>query len=256
MSLKIKQCYINVGNDKLSYQLKSGGDRCILFIHGLGCSKESFKHAFDGNYFTKAYTLLAPDLLGYGDSSKPVDFSYTLEKQCTSILELIRKLNPRHLNIVAHSMGSVIALLLIEQLNNVQSFFCLEGNLVIEDCHISRKVSSLDETTFVNKIYPMSPSTFACKGLSLEKMASPVAFYRSAKSLFHWSSYGGLLEKYRNLSIPKTYFYGAENKEIYILQKLEKEDIVQINGCGHFMMIDNPSDTYRGITDRLNNIAF
>ena len=98
----------------------------------------------------------------------------------------------------------------------------------------------------------MAPLTFACKGLPLEKLANPIAFYRSAKSLVHWSSHGGLLERYSNLSIQKVYFYGEKNKKTDILHKLQNFDIVQISGCGHFMMMDNPEDTYKGIINRLD----
>ena len=252
--MNTNQYEMRIGNYDLSYQIRNGGDRCVLFIHGLGCSSDSFKHAFDENYFSEDFTLLAPDLLGHGNSSKPEDSSYALEKQCDLVLELVQKLNIKSLNIVAHSMGNVVALLLIEKLNNVHSIFCLEGNLAPEDCQISQKVSSLEETNFVNKIYPMTPLTFACKGLPLEKVTSPIAFYRSAKSLVHWSTHGGLLEKYINLSIQKTYVYGEENKEINILKKLQNTDLLKINGSGHFMMMDNPTETYKGIADRLDTL--
>ena len=178
---------MRINNYDISYQLRARGDHYVLFIHGLGCSKESFSHAFIKNYFSDEYTLLAPDLLGHGDSSRPENFPYTLEKQCEFIFSLLQKFDPKYLSIVAHSMGSVIAMLLMEKLNNVHSFFCLEGNLTPEDCHISQKVLSLEEMVFINKIYPMAPSTFSCKGVSTEKSSNPIAFYRSAKSLVNWS---------------------------------------------------------------------
>ncbi len=246
--LNITQHQMRIGNHDISYQLRAGGDNCILFIHGLGCSKDSFSHAFMKGYFSDKYTLLASDLLGHGDSSRPEDLSYTLEEQCNFIYKLIQKLDPKCLNIIAHSMGSVVAMLLMEKLNNVRSFFCLEGNLIPEDCHISLKVSSIEEMKFVNKIYPIAPLTFACKGSSTEKLANPIAFYRSAKSLVNWSFHGDLLKKYKNISIRKVYIYGEKNKQITILNKLKNLDVVQINGAGHFMMIDNPKDTYRTIT--------
>lgn len=240
-----------IDKHELAYNLKSGGDKSILFIHGLGCSKDSFRHAFEGDYFPGEYTLLAPDMLGHGDSSKPNDFSYALEEQSSLIAELCQRLELRNPNIVAHSMGGAVALLLIGMLKQVNSFFCLEGNLVPEDCKISKRVSLLREKDFVNKFFPMAPLKFRCKGLASEAVTSPEAYYRSSKALVHLCEMGHLLEEFNNLPSKKTYIYGEENRKIKVLSKLGKQDVVQIRRCGHFMMMDNPKDTYEAIAKRV-----
>ena len=242
---------IELCDNEISYLIRKGGDQHVLFIHGVGCSKESFIAAFEGNFFKDEYSLLAPDLLGHGNSSKPKDFSYTLEKQSNLVAELLKELEFTNLHIVAHSMGGAIALLLIDKLREVNSFFCLEGNLVPEDCKISRIIASFEEKEFVNNLFLLAPSQFCCRGLVSYPAASPEAFYRSSKSVVYWSFEGDLLEKYKNLVINKAYFYGEENSTMPILSKLTEQDVVQINGCGHFMMLDNPKDTYNEIIKRL-----
>ncbi len=138
-------------------------------------------------------------------------------------------------------MGNIVALLLTERLNNIRSFFCLEGNLVAEDCQISQKVSAIKEENFINKIYPLTPSMFSCQGLVLEKTATPLAFYRSSRSLIYWSCKDYPLNQYQNLTVKKAYFYGDKNKELYVLDKLKNIiDIVVIKESAHFMMKDNP----------------
>lgn len=242
---------ITIGDKELAYNVKEGGNQIILFVHGLGCSKETFRNAFEGSFFSTEYTLVAPDLLGHGDSSKPKEFSYALEEQANVLLELLRGLKYQKLNIIAHSMGGVIALLLIEELKKVNAFFCLEGNLSPEDCTISLRVALLEETDFLNKFFPMAPLNFRCRGLPSDPVTSPEAYYRSSKSLVNFSFNEFLLERYTALQVKKVYFYGEESKGKPILEKLRDLETVQIDRCGHFMMMDNPESTYKEIARRL-----
>ena len=48
----------------ISARLRGSSDELILFIHGLGCSKESFDAAFDSPDFAD-FQLLAVDLVGF-----------------------------------------------------------------------------------------------------------------------------------------------------------------------------------------------
>ncbi len=67
---------IAVEGHEIAFVRRPGGDRCILFLHGLGCSKESFGAVFAGSFFSDQFTLISPDLVGYGHSSKDAEFSY------------------------------------------------------------------------------------------------------------------------------------------------------------------------------------
>ncbi|MFK5895052.1 MAG: alpha/beta hydrolase, partial [Pseudomonadota bacterium] len=220
-------------NIVMNTQYGSKGD--ILFIHGLGCSKESFNDAFTATGLSD-YNLIAPDLPGFGVSSKEDNILYEMSNQAEylkSLLDILKINNPI---IIAHSMGGAIALLLIEQLKSIRHFFCLEGNLVAEDCSISRKVAALSQDYFVNKEYIDHPLKYRCQRLSSDPEASPVSYYKSSVSLLKLTESGKLLEKYLKLECPKTYIYGEENKNTRAVSLLEGEDLVEVDGCGHFMM--------------------
>ena len=62
---------------ELSSTFREGGEDLLLFVHGLGCSKEAFLPAWEEERL-KEYSLLAFDLVGFGEPSKPEDFSYTV----------------------------------------------------------------------------------------------------------------------------------------------------------------------------------
>jgi len=222
----------------------------ILFIHGLGCSKESFNEAFSDDRFSE-YRLIAPDLPGFGASSKDDNLSYNMQEQAKYLKELIKILDIQKPIILGHSMGGAIALLLIKQLKLVKYFFSLEGNLVDDDCGISRETAILSEKEFLTEEYRKNPMKYRCRRRGIDPAPDPLAFYKSSVSLVSLSDSGELFEQYQNLPFPKTYIYGEENRNTKIVSLLKGEDIVEISGCGHFMMNDNPKQCYTEIANRI-----
>ena len=244
-----KQC-IQIANQELSCNIKNGNIGDIFFIHGLGCSKESFDNAFTDNCFA-GWRLIAPDLPGFGESSKPAELSYSMNEQADILKKLLDKLKSECPVIVAHSMGGAVGILLNDMLPSIEYFFCLEGNLISEDCFVSAKIASISENDFIEKNFNKNPLKYRCRQLESDPEPSPIAYYRSSVSLVELSESGILLKKYMDLKSPKTYFYGEENKNIEAIKILTGTDTVEIKGSGHFMMNDNPGQTYMEIEKRL-----
>ena len=247
--LSKNQC-IEIDGEKISANIREGTSGDILLIHGLGCSKESFDKVFEGKWF-EGQRLIAPDLLGFGNSSKPQEYSYTMAQHARCLHGLLNKLKVTNPVIIAHSMGGAIGLLLIEMLSSVKYFFCLEGNLLDEDCTISKEVASQSEDDFIVNSYNVNPIKYRCRQLDSEPDSSPIGYYRSSVSLVEKSESGELLAKFKELSYPKTYIYGYENRNTKAVRALEGYDVVEIENCGHFMLNDNPNRTYSVIEDRL-----
>lgn len=252
-NMTVRDAVYTIDGKDTAYWLRNGGDEAIVFVHGLGCSKESFLPAFEDRIFSDRYTLLAGDLLGFGASSKPENYPYRIEDQVENLASLINYFSFSRLHLVGHSMGGTIALQLAKQHPETTSFFCLEGNLVPADCTISRRVSAMSEDQFVKKFYPLSPLTFRCKGLESEPPASAIAYYRSAKSLKEFTERARPIEDYIRLAVNKAYIYGEENRKAEVLGYLQNLDVVEIGGCGHFMMMDKPRSTYGVIVERLQS---
>src|SRR5438045_1306243 len=83
----------------------------ILFLHGIQSNKELFLPLLQQN-FLENYSLLALDDIGFGNSSKPEDFSYDVEDQAKIIALLVEQLEIKKLHIIGHSLGGVIGTLL------------------------------------------------------------------------------------------------------------------------------------------------
>jgi pimeloyl-ACP methyl ester carboxylesterase len=98
----------------VAVQFRNGIRELIVFIHGLGCSKDSFANVWDFADLKK-YSLLTLDLVGYGYSSKPLDFSYDIAEQAEICHLVLNHFEFDAIHIVAHSMGGAVGLLLAEK---------------------------------------------------------------------------------------------------------------------------------------------
>ena len=230
----------------ISARYRSGGNDLVLFVHGLGCSKESFDDAFTYPGFAD-FRLLAIDLPGFGDSSKLQEFSYTMEDQARVLMMVLERIGFSRLHIIAHSMGSAVALLAAEKISaNLATFVNVEGNLIAEDCGLlSRRTIQIPFADFQEKAFDRFRSKGPRPWREQSSKADPLAFYKSCQSLVSWSDSGKLLERFTNLRASTLYVYGDQNSDMAILTKLRGIRKVEIPDSGHFVMNDNPEEFYR-----------
>ncbi len=232
---------------EVSTAFREQGGELLLLLHGLGCSKESFRDIWFRDEFSN-YSIMSLDFLGFGDSSKPDKFSYKMEDQAFVCAEVAKKIFSKKVHIIAHSMGGAIGLLLPPALlNSALTFANLEGNLISKDCGIvSRKTISVSFQKFEKELLPdlEALSKSLGKGRFFLNSALPLGFYKSAESLVRWSDSGDLLSRFKNLPCRKAYFYGEKNSDMDVLHRLNTIEKVMIGRSGHFMMNDNPEEFY------------
>ncbi|KYK35856.1 MAG: hypothetical protein AYK19_01235 [Theionarchaea archaeon DG-70-1] len=243
---------------RIAARFRKGNRGALLFVHGLGCSKDTFKDVWISPGFEN-YSILTFDLVGFGTSSKRKEFSYSMEDHADVCTLVIKKLNLDTIHLVAHSMGGAIGLLLIEKLpERFVSFANVEGNLIGEDCAmLSRKTIRVRYEEFEEFLSQMKKEIGKAKDTSqvLHKwlcQSDPYGFYCSAKSLVEWSDSRRLLNLFVNLNMKKVYIYGDENSEADILKLIRgKIKTIPILNSGHFMMLDNPHEFYSSLKEFL-----
>lgn len=105
--LEVKSLTLASG-DKLVYaENDSLAGEPLLLIHGFGGNKDNFTRIADK---LQNYHLIIPDLLGFGESSKPMDADYRADAQATRLHELLQAkglADPIHVG--GNSMGGAIA---------------------------------------------------------------------------------------------------------------------------------------------------
>ena len=93
------------GHD-VSYRLAGDGPVVVL-VHGLAGSSTTWKHVMPA--LAESYTVLAPDLLGHGESAKPRG-DYSLGAYASGIRDLLGALGHGSGTIVGHSLGGGVAM--------------------------------------------------------------------------------------------------------------------------------------------------
>jgi pimeloyl-ACP methyl ester carboxylesterase len=235
----------------LAASFREGGGDLLLFLHGLGCDRSIFRHAWNHPGLLGT-TLLAPDFPGFGDSTLPCGYPATMESYAAAIDVLLDRFRDRRLHIVAHSMGGAVALLLSPgTLDTARSFLSVEGNLVGDDCGmVSREAAEIPFEEYETVWFPgfrAQWSSHEGRYLALEK-SDLMAFHRAAVSLVAWSDGGELLRRFRDLGKKATYVYGARNRDLRVLRHLKDRDTVEIPYAGHFMMVDSPATFYTQVS--------
>lgn len=229
--------------------------RTVLYLHGLGCSKDDFEGAAR---LLNSCTLTAFDLPGCGNSPYPGNMTLGIDDLVEITNIVINKLDIRDPVIAGHSMGGLVALLYILKYGNgVKAFINIEGNLVPEDCFFSRKVAGHNFTDFRNRIFKQfrqSLAGFPGYAKSLERVSEKAYFDYSA-SLVEHSENMDLLQRFIELSIPRLFVYGS-NRKISYLAKLKDSgcELAGIPDSDHFPFYDNPIIFYREILNFLGRL--
>ncbi len=227
----------------------------IVFVHGFGSSKRHFRFAFESAAL-EGMGLLSFDLVGFGGSAGPEDFSYGMADQAAVLLSALDRLKIERFDLCAHSMGGLVALELVEQARErVSCFVNLEGNLTPEDCFFSGKIAELSESQFATSgrqrfekgLYQAGQKDPSMREFAEDfGRASSDALYRSAVHTVADSD-APLIE--RLIRIPNAcYIYGEQNRGVYPGEKKLIQagfPVFYIPGTGHSMATEKPDHLYR-----------
>lgn len=88
------------------------GDEVLLLIHGMAGSAETWRAVLP--QLAKKYRVIAPDLLGHGQSSKPRT-DYSLGAFAVGLRDLLDEIGVRSATVVGHSLGGGVAMQFLYQ---------------------------------------------------------------------------------------------------------------------------------------------
>jgi pimeloyl-ACP methyl ester carboxylesterase len=98
--------YLTVHGHRRAYRMAGSGP-AILLLHGLGCDSATWLPVLPE--LAKRYTVIAPDLLGHGESDKP-RADYTLGGYANAMRDLLTLLGIDKATVVGHSFGGGVAM--------------------------------------------------------------------------------------------------------------------------------------------------
>ena len=123
-----------------------GLDHALLLIHGFPTSSWDWHKVWDA-LGSKFQRVIAPDMLGFGFSSKPTDYPYSILDQADLQEGLLAHLGVRRVHLLAHDYGDTVAQeLLARHLDGgalqIESCVLLNGGLFPE-VHRARTIQKL-----------------------------------------------------------------------------------------------------------------
>lgn len=99
--------YITLNSETIAYAEEGGGEKTLVFVHGLSSSLDAWKKNIQE--LRNNYRCIAVDLPGYGKSSRSKN-NYSLKEYSKILQEFIQKKGLKNVILVGHSMGGQIAM--------------------------------------------------------------------------------------------------------------------------------------------------
>ena len=233
-------------NAFLRYLDFPGSSPANVYLHGLGCASSSDFPTVVVNTALMSQRSILVDLLGFGYSDGPVNFSYTLEDHAKTIAQLMDHLSLTNCGIIGHSLGGSIGITLASARPDLVSRLVLaEGNLDPGGGIISTGIASQSEEQFKSEGYrdllkrALKEKAFTFCGTL--QVSAPHAVYRSAVSLVRGTK-PTMRERLLALHIPRTYIFGEKSLPNPDADRLATQGIqvLVVPNAGHLMMLDNP----------------
>lgn len=271
---------VDTGIAKLS-ALVAGDERkpTILMLHGLGATKASVLPIVPS--LTASHRVVAIDLPGFGDSTKPRG-SYTAQWFAEHVIAFLETMGIERAALVGNSMGGRIAQeVAIEYPEKVRSIACLcpatafsyrpglslvrllrpELGIVIGRIPRRRVIGTMKD--LFARSSRVDDSWFeAAADDFLTTWRSPrarMAFFAAVRHLYLEEPYGeaGFWERLRGLSVPALYIFGKQDSLITprfggkVSDCLPDARVEVWEDCGHAPQIERPERTAELLTDFL-----
>ena len=115
----------NLTGARIHYLKAGTGPKTLVLIHGFGDTSHMWIPLFDD--FGTDYTIIAPDMRGLGESSRPAT-GYDKKTIAADIHELVKSLGYQKIDLVGHDIGLMVAYAYAAQYpNEVEKLALLEA---------------------------------------------------------------------------------------------------------------------------------
>ena len=121
---KIGLEHVTIHGHDVGYRM-AGTGQAILLIHGLAGSSRTWRDTMP--LLARRHTVLAPDLLGHGESAKPLG-DYSLGAYASGLRDLLGVLGIARVTVVGQSLGGGIAMQLAYQHPEIAERLVLVGS--------------------------------------------------------------------------------------------------------------------------------
>jgi pimeloyl-ACP methyl ester carboxylesterase len=189
---------VRIHNNDVSFR-RAGQGPAILLIHGIAGSSKTWEATIP--LLARDHTVIAPDLVGHGKSSKPPG-DYSLGAHASSLRDLLTVLDIERVTVVGQSFGGGVAMQLAYQFPDICDRLVLVGS-----GGLGREVSWLLRLLTlpgVEYTFPVLFPGFARDWGNATLKVLHRAGFRNARAVEMWRAYSSLMESDNRMAFSRT----------------------------------------------------
>ena len=251
--VKTESHFARMGTNRIHYLTQGQGTNAIVFIHGWACNAGFWREQVPA-FADKARVVLL-DLPGHGESDKP-EVDYTMDYFAEAVIAVMRDAKVEKATLVGHSMGTpVICKVYAKAPERVAGLVAVDGFLrrpkvgpeQAENMAAPyRKPEYREQVKQMVSFMFQNPGTEALRErVTNEMLKTPQHVMASAMGeMFNLKQPAWDLAKVEVpvMSINAKSPMWTENYENYVRSLSAKTDYRLIEGTGHFVMLEKPSE--------------
>ncbi len=221
---------INYKNSLVNYIVTGEGEETMLYLHGWGGSVDSFKFLLN----SLNYKSILIDFPPFGKSEEPKS-PYTLFDYSEIVYKILQKEDVKKINIICHSFGARVAMLLISSYNVDIENLIITAGAGIKPRNKIKKIYRKIKYKILKKIIKNYSA-----GSNDYKKLSPVM-----KKTFSNIINLDISPYAKKIDCRTLLIYGSLDKEtpLYMAKKLNKyiknSKLIIYKNCGHFAYLEN-----------------
>jgi pimeloyl-ACP methyl ester carboxylesterase len=167
---------VNINGYRIVYNQIGYGPQKAVLVHGWGASKAWWQTVAEG--LSETHTCYIPDLLGFGESTKPARRDeFHIEHQTNVVAALIKELNLGAVYLVGHSMGGMISVTLAHRYPHLVERLAVFNLVVTGRCGSFLRLGQL------TLLVPVVGRPLYAVGQSIPK-STLTAYAQSLRSMF------------------------------------------------------------------------
>jgi pimeloyl-ACP methyl ester carboxylesterase len=253
----VRSAAVTAAGDRVRWVELPGRDPARVYVHGLGATSPAYFAATAVHPLLAGRRSLLVDLLGHGHSDRPTSFAYTLEDHADALAAALRAADVTGAELVAHSMGGSVAVVLAARHPELVS------RLVLVDANLdplplapgsagSSGIAAYTEEEFVAGGWREVRDRVGAHWWSTMRLAGLEALHRSATHLVRGTT-PTMRELLLGLPVPRTYLFPEADGPLTGARELTAAGVrvVAVPDCGHNIMLDAPEAFARAVAEAL-----
>ncbi len=254
-SAGFKRKSVQVGDHRITYSEGGKGEPVVL-LHGFGASADNWNRF--ASRLTKRYLVIAPDLPGWGQSTRIDSASYAYPQQVERLHQFVTELGLKRFHLVGHSMGGFLAsayaarypekvitlgLIAPHGVTEPQPSELTLSVAAGDNWLVANSVPEFDQ--LLNKVFAKRP--YLPK--SVFRLLAAHAIRGSAKSAKIFaemqSNEPPLVERLGQIKAPALIIWGDQDRVLHVScaevfrQGIKNSELLVLVGSGHMPLVEN-----------------